>query len=98
MGINSKVTTGRKIVTSTVEVLSGSSARAVGGILIYADENNTQTVWIGGSANMTIDSNDETDGFPLKPGSSITLPVRAPQKIFLCIEKNIEQKCWWAIQ
>lgn len=92
------VKTGRKMVQIDPERLTNDLAlRANAGVTVYADSKNKNDVWFGFSNEFTVDFNDETDGFPLKPGASMLIPARHPADIYVCSVSKNNQKIWWTL-
>lgn len=82
MAVNTEFKTGRFVIVknNTVTAISSnviSGIRASTGILLYSDVNNKGVIYIGAKDNVTADENNDTDGFPLYPGDSIELEIRA---------------------
>jgi len=90
--------TGRKssIGTSPTQITSDLT-KADEGVLIYADKNNTATLYVGSSSSITADSSDSTDGFPLDPGDSVVMRVRNPSSVYVLASTGSSSKLWWLI-
>lgn len=62
-------------IDTTAEQLVSASVACKFGVTVKAATTNTGTVYIGASSSVTAGTNDSTDGFPLEPGESVTIPV-----------------------
>jgi hypothetical protein len=84
MSSQSKAETGRKssIGTTTVQ-LTQTTEKAQQGVQLHAPAANPATIYVGTRSNITADSNDLTDGFPLGAGQSLLVPVISPTEIWL---------------
>jgi hypothetical protein len=81
-------TAAKTVPTGTAERLTATNAqkRAIGnGIEIYSLTTNTVAVYIGGSDVTT------SNGRPIMPGGSISLPVDDPSKVW-CISGTASQE------
>lgn len=63
------------------------------GVTLYASSGNSVNIWIG-VRGVTADANANTGGFPLVPGSSITIPVTELVNIF-AISTSASQDLAW---
>ncbi len=78
----------QNVAVGTVAVLVNPFGfKFVKGIQLYApgiadDVPNTSSIWIG-SSGVTADQALETGGFPLVPGSSITLPAETVKGLYV---------------
>ena len=88
---------GRKssVGTSAV-VLSASSYRVAKGVQIKADAANSSVVYVG-NADLTADSADATDGFPLAAGEGLFVPVDDVNKIYLRGGASGQKVFWFAV-
>jgi len=59
--------------------------------------NNTSDIYIGESGH-TVDSNDDTDGYPLASGENIFIPIRHSSDVYIQSALDTNQKLWWLIQ
>lgn len=83
------------IGTGTLQ-LSSTYYRLDHGITLLADSGNVSPVWVGGSSPITVSGNSPTtDGFPLASGSSVTLLVDSPQRIYAAAAAGSNNKVWW---
>jgi hypothetical protein len=74
---------GRKSSIGTTAVpLTTISVHAARGVQLKAASANTGTVYVGNS-DVTADSADATDGFPLAPGEGLFLPVEDPTRVYV---------------
>lgn len=86
---------GRKSsIGPTPAAITDVESRPQFGILIKAAEFNTDIIWIGSSADLTMDSKDETDGFPLLAGQSVTIEINDPRKIYSASESENQTAFW----
>lgn len=90
--------TGRKsgIGPSGVAMVDSSNEVIENGVLIYADQLNTDKIWLG-EQGLTADSADSTDGFPLSSGDSLFLPIRQITEIYVTSGTDSNQKVWWVL-
>jgi hypothetical protein len=74
---------GRKSsVGTSVVPLTTVGGKAARGVQVKAAVSNTGTVYVGNS-DVTADSADATDGFPLAPGDGLFLPIDDPTRVYL---------------
>lgn len=66
------------------------------GVTLYASSSNAANIWIGRSG-VTANTNAITGGFPLVPGSSITLPVAEMQHIYAISTSASQDLAWLGI-
>jgi len=69
------------------------SQAATKGVTVKAAATNTAAVYVGKS-DVTAGNTDATDGFPLEPGESITLPLTNANLIYVIAASN-NQKIFW---
>jgi len=93
--VSSSFATGSNLdIDTSAEQLVSSSVACKFGVTVKAAATNTGTVYIGSSSSVTAGTTGSTDGFPLEPGESVTVPVNnvnllygiasvANQKVFL---------------
>jgi hypothetical protein len=93
--VSSSFATGSNLdIDTSAEQLVASSVACKFGVTVKAAATNTGTVYIGASSSVTAGTTGSTDGFPLEPGESVTVPVNnvnllygiasvANQKVFL---------------
>jgi hypothetical protein len=86
------------IVGATAVPVNPFKFRFMKGIVLYAPGSNdpvpnTAPIWIG-NVNVTADLEIETGGFPLVPGSQITLPVEYLTKLH-AISTAADQHLLW---
>jgi len=92
--ITGNIKTGRKTVgLATVQLTTDGSLTTEKGIQIYADISNSGIVYVGNS-DVTANSSDTTDGFPLDPGNSFLVPIRHPYRLHL-VSNVTNSKVWW---
>jgi hypothetical protein len=74
---------GRKSSVGTTAVqLSATAYRATKGVQLKADAANSSTVYVG-NADLTADTADATDGFPLAAGEGLFVPVDDVSKVYV---------------
>ena len=83
-------------IGTTAVSLTGAAVKATKGVQVRAADSNTATVYVG-NANLTTDSNDATDGFPLKAGEALFVPVNDAAKIFVASTTTNQKVFWFAI-
>jgi hypothetical protein len=87
---------GRKSSIGTTAVpLTATSVHAARGVQLKAASANTGTVYVGNS-DVTADSADATDGFPLTPGEGLFLPVDDPSRVYV-VGSTSGQKVFFAV-
>jgi hypothetical protein len=88
---------GRKssVGTSAVQVAS-TSYRAAKGVQIKADAANSAVVYVGNS-DLTADTADATDGFPLAAGEGLFVPVDDVNKIYVRGGASGQKVFWFAV-
>jgi hypothetical protein len=75
---------GRKSGVGTTAVqLVALSTPATRGVLVRASHDNSGTVSVGSSTNVTADTSDSTDGLPLAPGESLLVKVDDANKVYV---------------
>ncbi len=82
-------------VGTTAAALTSNSTHAAKGVQLKAAAANTAVVYVGNS-DVTADSADATDGFPLQSSDSLFLPINDPSKIFV-IASAANQKVFFLI-
>jgi hypothetical protein len=88
---------GRKSsVGTTVVQLSATSYRATKGVQIKADAANSSTVYVG-NADLTADTADATDGFPLAAGEGLFVPVDDVNKVYVRGGASGQKVFWFAV-
>lgn len=80
-------------IDTTAEQITATSFSAKFGVTVKSDPTNTDTVWIGNS-DVTAGTTAATDGIPLEPGESITLPVNNPNLLY-AIGSSANNKVYW---
>ena len=88
---------GRKssVGTSAVQ-LAATSYRAAKGVQIKADAANSAAVYVG-NADLTADTADATDGFPLAAGEGLFVPVDDVNKIYVRGGSSGQKVFWFAV-
>jgi len=81
-------------IDTTAEQITTTSFAAKFGVTVKAAVDNTDTVYIGNS-DVTAGTTAATDGFPLEPGESITLPVNNSNLLY-AIGAAANQKVFWS--
>jgi len=76
-------TTGAKsgIGTTAVQITT-TSIPSVFGVLVVADDANTDKVYVG-PKGVTAGTADATDGIPLSPGESVTIEIDDANKVYV---------------
>lgn len=82
--------------TSPVQLTAKIFAEVYKGVLIVADPDNTNTIFLG-RASVTSDKDPDTGGIPLPPGASITIPIEAPQLIYAISDAATQRVAWMTI-
>lgn len=82
-------------IGTSATALTSNSTHAAKGVQIKAASANTGVLYIGNS-DVTADSADATDGFPLLSGDSLFLPINDPRKIFV-VASAANQKAFYLI-
>jgi hypothetical protein len=88
---------GRKSSVGTTAVqLSATSYRVAKGVQLKADAANSSTVYVG-NADLTADTADATDGFPLAAGEGLFVPVDDVNKIYVRGGASGQKVFWFAV-
>ena len=97
MGASTSSITGRKssIGTDAIQI-TDSEIRATNGVQIYADVDNPGIIYVGFSSDITANSDDITDGFPLAAGDNMFFSVRNPKDIWV-VASNSNNTLWFVI-
>lgn len=95
--VNSSLDHGSNLdIDTTAEQITSTSFAAKFGVTVKAATGNTGTVYIGLS-DVTAGTTAATDGFPLEPGESITLPVNNPNLLYAIASANNQKVFWSAV-
>lgn len=86
--------TGRKTIGISAAQLVDEDIITEKGVLITAATGNSGVIYVGDRSTVTADGDDDTDGFPLVAGASITVPVTNAKHIYV-IGSAASQKLWW---
>lgn len=81
-------------IDTSAEQITTTSFAAKFGVTVKSAVDNTDTVYIGNS-DVTAGTTAATDGFPLEPGESITLPVNNSNLLY-AIGAAANQKVFWS--
>jgi len=81
--------------TSEAPLLTSVTSEVHKGVMLRApgagdDTPNTAVVYVG-RTRLTADANNDTGGWPIPPGDSVTIPLIDPKKLFT-ISGSISQK------
>ncbi|MDZ4781248.1 MAG: hypothetical protein SGJ19_13420 [Planctomycetia bacterium] len=88
---------GRKSSVGTTAVqLSATSYRVAKGVQLKADAANSSTVYVG-NADLTADTADATDGFPLAASEGLFVPVDDVNKIYVRGGASGQKVFWFAV-
>ena len=89
--------TGRKSSIGTTAVqMTTESTKADRGIQITASAGNSATIYVGLN-NVTADSADATDGFPLAAGEAILVPIRDAKLIYVIASAGTNSKVFFML-
>jgi hypothetical protein len=80
--------------TSAVQVIAASTP-ATRGVTVKAADDNSGTVYVGNS-DVTANTADGTDGFPLAAGDALTVPVDDANKVYVR-GSAAGQKVFWLV-
>jgi len=80
-------------IDTSAEQITSTSFACKFGVTVKSAVDNTATVYIGNS-DVTDGDTAATDGFPLEPGESITLPVTNSNLLY-AIAASANQKVFW---
>ena len=83
-------------IDTTAEQITTTSFAAKFGVTVKAAADNSGTIYIGNS-DVTAGSTAATDGFPLEPGESITLPVSNSNLLYAIGSANNQKVFWSAV-
>ena len=81
-------------IDTSAEQITSTSFACKFGVTVKSAVDNTDTVYIGNS-DVTAGTTAATDGFPLEPGESITLPVNNSNLLY-AIGATANQKVFWS--
>jgi hypothetical protein len=83
-------------VGGTAEALSADDTILLNGLTLKANLLNTagHAVWVGDADTVTPGTTEATDGFPLYPGESISLPIDQASRVFV-VSSTTAQKVHW---
>ena len=81
-------------IDTSAEQITSTSFACKFGVTVKSAVDNTDTVYIGNS-DVTAGTTAATDGFPLEPGESITLPVNNSNLLY-AIGAAANQKVFWS--
>jgi hypothetical protein len=70
-------------ITSPLSSDKASGLTALEGVEVLADIDNDEDVFVGVRNDITLNTNDATDGFRLLPGTSVLVKQRKPEKIYV---------------
>jgi hypothetical protein len=89
--------TGRKSSIGTTALqLTTNTTKADRGVQITAGAGNSAIIYVG-LHNVTADSADDTDGFPLAAGESILVPVRDATKVYVVASTGTNSKVFFML-
>jgi hypothetical protein len=96
--VPSLASTGSVTVGTGSVQLSTTSIPALKGVVVKAPASNTggSTVYVGNNSAVTAGTAGATDGFPLAPGDSITIPVSDPAQLW-CIGSTSSLKAFFLV-
>lgn len=86
--------TGSKTVGTSAVALAGSEVLNLGVVKVRGDISNTGIVYVGYSDEITADSAEATDGYPLYGDNETLIYVRDPSLIYL-ISDTADQKVYF---
>ena len=90
--------TGRKsdIGTAPSQLVSESGNIVLNeGVQVVTSSSNSDTVWVGYTSDITANSADLTDGFPLSPGAAMFFPCRHLRDIWVRSTSGSSQTLWF---
>lgn len=97
-GVSRPGVTGRISSINTTPVAmynSGANFVVNEGIVVVTPSTNVENIWVGYSPNITADSADATDGFPIAPGASLFIPCRTPAELYVRSTAGSNLKLWF---
>ena len=84
MAIPTVLTTGSKdSISSTPLQLTTLTIEAKRGVLVKADTDNDQPVYVGAGSGISAGTDYYTDGFPLSANEGVVVPTLNPNEIFV---------------
>ena len=83
------------IGTTAVQLVAASSHLATG-VQLKAPQSNSGVVYVG-TAGVTADAADATDGFPLAGGEGLFVPIDDPSKLYVRGSAAGQKVFWFAI-
>jgi len=81
-------------ISTTALQLTTDTKITADGVLVKASLDNAGIVYVGDSNAVTNGSADATDGFPLRRGESVTIPIYRPSGVWV-IGSAATQKVFW---
>lgn len=91
--------TGRRTVTASASKIfsTATSEKCDIGIQIYAASGNSAYIYVSSNPNVTANSNDDTDGYPIPANEKLLITERDPNDIY-AISPTGSQTLWFVIQ
>lgn len=83
---------GQITVVTAGTAVQGPSTTTGSTFLLAAHPANAQAVWVGSDAEG--DDVANTNGYPLKPGASVTIQVSDLSALWFDADANGEKICW----
>lgn len=87
---------GRRVVgTGIVQFFpTPVSERVDSFIQIYGLAANSGAVYVGNTSNVTANSNDSTDGYPINAGKEVIITERDPNQLYLVADSGSQTIHW----
>jgi len=83
-------------IGTTALALTSVATPLTKGVQIRAANSNTALVYVG-NGNLTTDSADLTDGFPLAAGEALFVPINDARKVYVRSTAASQKVFWFAI-
>lgn len=88
--------TGYKATTAGTEIAISSTSVPADGVVVKADPDNTEDVWVGATGLTTTKAT--TDGYRLAPGESIGVACRNLNAVFIRRGGSVNQAVYFSAQ
>lgn len=85
--------TGYKATSSASEIALLGVSQPCQGVIVKADPDNTEDIWVGPSGLTTTKA--ATDGYRLAPGESVGVPCRNAADVYIRRGGSVNQGVYW---
>lgn len=84
----------RTVGVTAVALTTASNVVENKGVLIKSSNDNTGKIYVGNGSDVTIGTDDDTDGFELGPGEAIEIEIDNTNKVFLISDTAAQTVTW----